>query len=411
MPKRYNSSYAGVASVLGPYAYRQMYRSYKRAASNRGLGSKRSRPYLRGRKPRNKSSYVRRKTRKPSVKTNRKKIAKLKSRLDTSQTQYKLRTRSYNTFTSGVNQSSHNEIEVYTNFAIQDALQSVPYVDPENPAVVKEIDLNEGIYSRKVLIKSVYSHIQVTNPSNATANLRMYCLRPKKDTNTSPIIAFQQGINAIMQAPQYLSTQVFLSDSELFKDLYHVIKHKDVSLKPGRTTTYAHGVKDFIFDTSIEDNEAENFKIDLKPLIWVFRLEGLDVNDDNAGGRGTQQTKILVREDKHIHIEYDGGTYGIKRIKLVDEADAMTAPMFVNNPCVCPVTFKANAADRRLLEAEANTLAVNSLNTNLSAGLMTLADAIMESEDHLSDIADNVEDIADDVDSIASDIESIASDI
>lgn len=366
-----------------------------------GTTRNRRAPYVRGgRTTRRVNKKYRKKRKKPLTKTKKlsKKISQITRRLDTSQTLLTKRVRRTGTFNVANNQSSLASITVNDAPRMTLVLKTCPFVSSTDTSTIEDVDLTKGTYQREVFFRSIYSNMSMRNNGNTPAKLRVYVVQVKKDTELNAAQASQEGLKDIMSDPQFLSAHVYPSDSELFKDLYRVVKSKSFELKPGGEKSITHSIKNIMYDQSVVENQYVSFQKQLGCYEYLVRMEGVIAHDDGSPKTkvGHIEANVDFSMDTTYSVEYDGGSVGLHRLQIQDDSSLLAPAVIANRPQVAIDTYSERKGDRAILTntllETLNAETVQTRNT-LSQLIDNLAAILMSNNEYLSDIESDVDDI------------------
>lgn len=266
-------------------------------------------------------------------------IKSINKRLAGSTDTYIVKKRDVVQFSCPTNQAIHQHVNVNSVPDLEATLTEVPFFDVSTDSVVDK-NLTNDQYSRSLLFKSIYSHIELFNNYRVPIQVRLYCVRPKTDTDINPSFAITDGIAKQMTSAQSLSSQLFPSDVTLFKDLWAIIKSKSVTIQPGRKLSMSHTVKDVSYDSATTDDQSDPYQRLIKNFTWLVRLEGVVGHDpSNPLNVGSLPCALDVRTDTIFTISYDGGLQGAQRYRFIDNSDSATTSVVSNKPAAVNQTY------------------------------------------------------------------------
>lgn len=330
--------YAPLASYVAPYIGRQATRMYSTTRN-------RSTPYLRGRRRRFKGKVykkkVKRKVKKDTVKTLKKKVNENTKRLDTSQVDFTYRVGDKASMTWTQNQSKLHWDPILTYTRLRNILSAAPLVEPGNNTVT-EVNLTSGTFQRDILIHSVYASVHYRNNTTAPMKLRHYVMKTKRDTAVDPVSEFSLGLQDVIGPGFDQNRHIFPTDSELMTDVWKIVSSKSFILEPGKERVFSHSSKAFEYDQSYLDSRSFTYQKSWPSWGFMVRGEGC-LQHDTTDNRlvGFSGGHLDISTETTFKIEYDGGSVGLKRIKVEENADDIENGVIANKPCVCLEPQKA----------------------------------------------------------------------
>jgi hypothetical protein len=226
---------------------------------------------------------------------------------------------------SAVNTQSHAVYSINTVSVIETALAGLLYYDPAVPGTLVTAAFATGTYSRRCLIKSIYSKLLVRNNYQVPCKVTIYQISVRTDSNTDAVTAFTAGLtDNASGALSDTSLQVYLSDSSQFNQLYKIDKTKSLMLMPGKECTSIITVPQFYYDPSEFDSIANQYQKIWKYKAFVVRLEGVLGHDTVSN---SQICPLLagvdLMKDTVIKVVYDSGT-SLKFCTLSDSTSAIS---------------------------------------------------------------------------------------
>lgn len=211
-----------------------------------------------------------------------------------------------------VNQSTHTGSQIGSITDFETGLTDLRYYDPANPGTLVTAAGGTGTFTRDFRM-NMYGSLRVKNNYQVPVKITMYLCRVKNDTSLTALTCFTDGLTD-SGAPSSTSTLVYLSDSELFKDLYKIEKTKSKLLKPGNHMFLAGNTGWVDYSPSISDSHNLDFQKSLKSFAILIRIEGDIAHDSSADQQGLAAGGVDVVKDVTIKTKYNSGGASLKTI-------------------------------------------------------------------------------------------------
>lgn len=228
---------------------------------------------------------------------------------------------------------------------IETAGSVLQYYNPSNPEDLVTAPLADGTYSRKILVKSATSKVQLRNNYRTDANVTVYLCKIRDDTNQTPSDCFNNVTdNSISGDAQTIG--MYPSDSELMKQLWHTKKMFSGTLEPGKTVDLSHTVGPYEYDPATVDTHNQAYQREYKAFAFLVILKGSVCHDSAASTNiGYNQAGLDIYEQRILKIEYDAGI----NIERVFNANVFQTPTesFVqsNQPVPANTNYKVSGPD------------------------------------------------------------------
>ncbi len=206
-----------------------------------------------------------------------------------------------------VNQAKYIDLAGMKTSSVEDALATLRYYDPSNPATLVTADGDTGTYSRQFYIDNASTGIQVKNNYQIGADVRIYSCTPREDTSIDPDSAFQSGMTD-QGNPSIVSTQLFPNDSEQFRKLWKIEKVTSKILQPGQSLFASHSIKPFSYDPSNVDTHNLSFQKQYGGQAWLVRLHGVLGHATTGSTFGLCVAGVDIIYKRKLRITYDAGT-------------------------------------------------------------------------------------------------------
>lgn len=252
----------------------------------------------------------------------KKQVRELKRKVESDTGTYIYRHRQTERALAGVNQSAHVSLQgVFTTF-YEGAIDNLPYFNPAVPGTYTFADLTSGTQQKEVLLENIYYSAECVNNYQSRVKVSLYICVPKADTSISALTAWTSGI-ADVGGLATTSAQVYLTDSELFNDLWSIKKTVTRTLNPGQKITASYSAKDVQYDPSMTDAHTTTFIKQIKSMQCIVRVEGTIGHDTSADEQGILQSGVDCVIDRKLVIKYPAGI-DLKYIELVDQSNTFT---------------------------------------------------------------------------------------
>jgi len=218
-----------------------------------------------------------------------------------------------------INEQNMITISPLTVGTLEASLTSVPYF---SGGLLANVDLTDDAFQRKVLFRSITSSLQIRNNRVTPCEVRVYVMKLKSDTGTTPTALYTSGLSDQMDSPALRHPMMYLSDVEQVKALWTQVKCFKKRLNAGQEMNVSHTEKNITYDTSLSDTHPQAYQKGHKSFCFVVRLEGVPSHEDNISNNvGTNDSKLTIIQDTVKKIEYDSGSNGTKRIIAVNNCN------------------------------------------------------------------------------------------
>ncbi len=222
---------------------------------------------------------------------------------------------------SGVNGLGQNSFDGSQSTFLELVLAQLRYYDHEAPSALTTASGITGTYQKEFYFSRNYAKIMVRNNYQVPCKVTLYAVTPKGDTSLAPQTAFTQGLSDVGN-PTATSPLVYLTDSELFNDLWRIEKSKDFYIMPGTEASLSHSTKSFQYDPSMFDDHNLLYQKKFGSFAFIVRLTGVLAHDTVVT---TEQTTIQAGVDVQIDstwvVKYAAGV-DIKFVFIDNNADA-----------------------------------------------------------------------------------------
>lgn len=248
------------------------------------------------------------------------KVSQLKKVVDSTTSSHTWKKTVYERFYGVDGEAAYDEGLAFNHSTIANAIGNLRFFNPSVPGTLITADADAGLYSREMLIPSIYNKIEIRNNHAVPCYFSVYLLSPKTSTNTSPDTYRTNGLTD-QGAPDPDSTMLYPSDSQEFVDQWRIVKSKKVLLKPGKQLIMSHVTKDVKYNPALED--TNNLTYEKGTLVWYYRMEGV-IGYSAATNTNIGRIRAGVDLCTHtiIKIKYDSGGVPLNDITLVDGISA-----------------------------------------------------------------------------------------
>lgn len=220
-------------------------------------------------------------------------------------------------------QTGITSVDANTSALIETAVASLRYYDPSNPTVLTSAVGASGTYSRKFGIHNMHSKIVIRNNYRIPVKIKVMLVTPKVDTSITPETAFTTGLTKQL-SPSATSTLVHFSDSDMFRELWSVVKSKSFELKNNKECSLSHSTSAFEYDPSLYDSHSLLYQKTAKACRWLIRIEGVLAHDSVVTTeQGLANCGVDFAVESKWVIKYDAGT-NLNDVSLSDGYDTFT---------------------------------------------------------------------------------------
>lgn len=259
-------------------------------------------------------------------KVNKKRISYLSKKMNNNEATIIFRGRSSERAVTALsNQCVYYSIPGNNKAFIEQAITSLKFFDPADPANLVTVNYNTGTFQKQVLIKNS-SSICIRNNYAVPCNLELYLCRVKSDTNNNPLEAITAGFadagNIAITDPLTKA-----KDSMILLDLWRLkTKRRKIILKPGAECRYYHSEPEFSYDTSLVDTHNQEAVKIFHSYNWLLRVEGVPAHDNEViTDQGVATAGVDIVTDRQYIIKYDAGV-DLKEIQTVDNSSFTNVP-------------------------------------------------------------------------------------
>lgn len=313
MPYRHLKAYGRYAIPLARAAYRG-YRSSRRP----------SRRVRKARVPRTRSSRLPKK-----VTGLTKQVRELKRLAKADMGTHIHRIRMVDTIKASENNQQYSHLFANNVAILQDVLSRLKYYDPSNPTALLTADGDSGSFQKEFYFSKVHSKIVVRNNYQVPCEVRVYSLTIKDDTSVNPTQVYEDGL-VDMGSPSPTSPLLFLTDSKVFRDTYHILKSKVVHLDAGKECTMSWTAKPFSFDPATFDVHNRQYQTAYKAMAWMVFVRGTVAHDALGSDTGTSSAGVDMLVDVVLEVQYPAGA-DITQISVDNQSDVFSNGALITN--------------------------------------------------------------------------------
>lgn len=244
-----------------------------------------------------------------------------------------------------VGRCSHTLIEPVTPTKLEGYMANFRFFNPSAPSTLVTSDISSGTYAKDVKVKNIHSKLHFSVVNMTPVHLRVYLCKPKRDTATTPLEEYTNGIadQVITASIDETDALLYITDIERVRENWEIDCVLDKVLPNGSIETVSHNTGEFDYDPSHTDSETVKYQKRNKAFAWVIRCEGT-LGHDNT----TPFARTLLNVDgvDYMHtikadFEYDAG------IQLNDiyisENRAQTGTSFITGVPVIPDNIAPNS--------------------------------------------------------------------
>lgn len=190
--------------------------------------------------------------------------------------------------------------------ALQAAMANFRYWDPATQALVVA-NPSAGTQAQDIRFKSIHKKIGIFNNYQVPCQVTVYATLPKQQTSITPTGAFVLGM-ADQGNPTISLSNIYLTDSDQFKESWKIVKSMTRRLLPGGHMSMSHNAKAFDFDPAYFDTHAFDFIPEYTNIVWVVRLEGVLGHDSVVTTEeGNLPAGVDIVFDTKFVMNYDAG--------------------------------------------------------------------------------------------------------
>lgn len=170
--------------------------------------------------------------------------------------------------------------------SIEAAMANLRYFDPNTNSLVIR-DASSGNYHRDISVK-IQTIVTFKNSAMVPTIMHFYLLKPKVDTNITPLSALNSGLvdqDAASTISPY-DSWVYPKHSAQFSDAWRIISHKRIKLYPGKVFTFPVSTRWFKYDASWFDLHPQVYQVGLQCRQLFVRTSSDLMHSNAAGGLG-----------------------------------------------------------------------------------------------------------------------------
>lgn len=223
---------------------------------------------------------------------------------------------------AGVNAQAASAISASDTTILESVIAQLRYYDPSAPTALVTADGASGSYQKEFFFKRTYSKITLRNNYQTPCHVKVYCCKPKEDTNITPFVAWTNGLTD-MSNGLYSDTNVFPTDSPQFTDLYKTIKSESKLLNPGQEMVCSNSMKEFQYDPSLTDSHNLTYQTRNKNFLWMIVVQGVIAHDTTLDEQGLIACGVDIVVDRVFEVRYSAGA-DIKYVYVTDSLDTFT---------------------------------------------------------------------------------------
>lgn len=217
---------------------------------------------------------------------------------------------------------SYTQLKGMDMTELESHLGALRFYDPGTNALVTN-SIVTGTYSRNLYIQNMYTKMVFRNNYRVPCTIDVYVCIPKKDTSIGPNTAMNNGFTD-QNNPDQTSTLLYPSDSDQFKDLWTIAKHKKRILEPGKQFSVTHSCGRFHYDPADYDTHNMTYQKRYGSHVYLIRLQGVLAHDQaDTGQQGLAPCGVDYSQERITKIRYDAGKK-LNDITLSDGHDAFT---------------------------------------------------------------------------------------
>lgn len=200
----------------------------------------------------------------------------------------------------GVNQNAMLSHYITRMTDLENVIAQLRYYNPSTPTTLVTADGASGSYQKEFMFTKIYSRVTARNNYQVPVKLRMYIVKPKKDTSITALTAVTNGLTDI-GAPSSTSTMIYPTDSIQFNDLWSIKKSMSKTLLPGRECSIVNTEGSFQYDPSLNDSHSLLYQQSFNNHAILFRIEGVIGHDTTAD----EQTSLQAGIDFELLVNYE----------------------------------------------------------------------------------------------------------
>ncbi len=248
------------------------------------------------------------------------------------------RTRIAHDLDSAVNSQNSDSDGVIAKGLLEAVIAQLRYYDPSNPGTLLVADGGTGTFQNEFYFEKVHTRITVRNNYITPCWVSVYACLVIADTDKTPFAAFQQGLVDLSNVAE-TSPLTYLTDSQIFKDLWRIDSSKKVLLEAGQSCQMTYTSKPFHYDPSLVDSHTQAFQRNFRGMSWHVNVEGIVAHDSLVDDQGIMQASVDVKIDVTYIVKYPAGA-DIKFVFVADASDTFTnTPIISNKPIASNQTY------------------------------------------------------------------------
>lgn len=289
---------------LGKYAYNKVRRSYSSSGPS-FIAPQKSVAYTPKRKPRV-PKRVMKKYQTPAIKELDKRIKDLSKRADQSDGELTYRSSSVGKVSAGQSLVSSTDFNMNQSSDLETVLSALKFYDSSTSTYVTSNPASSAKFST-IQFKKFFAKAKFRNNYQVPADLKLYWCKPKADTSLAPSTCLSMWATDNLITGAITDTQVYITDSTLFNDLWQIKKSEKVHLEPGQSFTTSYTSPGFEYDPAVYDSHNLAYQKKFEGCVLFLRLCGELGHDTAAAEYGLLDTSLEYQFHRTWLVEYDAG--------------------------------------------------------------------------------------------------------
>lgn len=239
----------------------------------------------------------------------RKQVKNLTAKVNADQAHHTYKETTLGEINTGVGRCEYQQEAISSVSNLETYISQLRYYDPSVPATLVTASGASGTYHRDIHIDNLFSKLEIRNNYQVPCKLKVYLVKPKGDTNITPLTYYTNGITdqVTSAGADQQTALLYLSDIKTFTEQYSLKCVKDVILDAGATVVCTHSTGSFTYDPSLTDSHTLAYQPKYKSCLWVMRLEGVLAHDTVANQYSTTQCSVDWIMTNVAKISYDAG--------------------------------------------------------------------------------------------------------
>lgn len=306
------------AGVYRASSYGQKYLKQKAAVNNqvRSYKSTRRRKYYKKKKSHRRCDN--------KVKAVNKRVTKISRKVNKNLSTHIYRLRSTNSLIASANEQNSRSDSLLYDAVMDNAIAALRFFDPSNPTTLITSDLGTSTYAQDISFTKSVATMTIRNNYQVPCYVRAYICIPKVDTSLTPHSTWTSGL-ADQGNPSVVFPKLFLTDSQLFHDIWKIDSSQKILLEPGQQVVLSYASpRQFEYDPSLVDSHPSTYMKKFFACASFVQVTGVVAHDTALDEQGAIGSGVDILMDITFRIEYNSGGAALHDITVSDTSNSFT---------------------------------------------------------------------------------------